>query len=810
MHELMVHQVELEMQNEELRETRATLEIHAEHFTELYDFAPVGYFSLTGDGTIRQLNLLGAGMLGCERTLLLARRFGEFVADENRPCFEEFLDGLFAQRVVKPCEISLIRHGMDPVIVSLTGGLTPDHLICRVVAMDLTEQRRSEAASREKIADLDKIFSLSSDLLCIATLDGRLVRINPAFGRLLGHDDEELTSQCFLKFVHPDDHEATLHALSDLEEGQDVLDFVNRYRCRDGSYRWLEWRVTPYHDDMVCALGRDITARKEWKKALLLSEEKFRSIVESSPTAMYLYRLEDDGRLVMTGSNPAADRKTGISNILLYGKTVEQAFPNLVGTQVPETYKRVACGELGTQSFEMPYDDQRVSGFFAVSVFRTGPGTLVVAFQDISERVRIEKELKTSQNELEVRVQRRTAQLQERTRQLRALASELTLAEERERQRIARLIHDQLQQMLVAALLNAGMLKHKLRDEAMEHELEHIERMLRDSIKTTRTLTAELSPAVLHQCGLAAALKWLRPWCLEKYGLKVAVDVEEEIDPSNDVSVALFLCVRELLFNAVKYSGVESAEMRMWRTPEDNMLRIEVSDEGAGFDMEIVRAQEGTTGGFGLFNIRERLELLGGGLATQSTPGNGSRFNLWVPTSSPSSAIGGIETRADGASDNPGQTVASLAVNLSKSAITGGKIRVVVADDHTDVRHGLVRMFQAEPDFEVVGQATDGDEALKLALKLHPNFVIMDLNMPRMDGLKATAAIHHAVPCVQVLGLSTHADDEHRVAMIRAGALDLIHKNDPAPHLLSTLRNLHKPVGCPLQPQNCPDKGCQS
>jgi PAS domain S-box-containing protein len=794
LHELLVHQVELEMQNEQLRDTRAELEAHAEHFTELYDFAPVGYFSVASDGTIRQLNLMGAEMLGHERALLLDHQFEEFLATENRSGFEKFLTGLFAERAEKPCEVKLLRRDQDPVIVRLTGSLSPDHRICRVAAMDLTEQRRSEAASREKIEDLDKIFNLSSDLLGIATLDGRFIRINPAFGRLLGHSDEELTSRCFLEFIHPEDLEASQNALATLKFGRDVLDFVNRYRCRDGSYRWIEWRATPYRRDLVCAFGRDITARKQWEDALRLSEEKFRRIVESSPTAMYLYQLEADGRLVLVGSNPAADRETGTTNRILYGKTVEEAFPNLANTQIPETYKRVACGELGTQSFEMAYTDEHMTGYFEVRAFRTGPGAIVVAFGDISERVQIREALKRSQDELESQVKQRTAQLQERTRQLRALANELTLAEERERRRIARLIHDQLQQMLVAALLNSGMLKQKLSENMPTHELDHIERILKESIQATRSLTSELSPAVLHQCGLAAALKWLRPWCKEKYGLDVAVEAEEGIDPDLDISVTLFLCVRELLFNTVKYSGVKSAALRMWRAPEDGMIRIEVSDQGAGFDVGVVRAREGTTGGFGLFNIRERLELLGGGLETKSTPGAGSRFTLWVPPlGSTSSATGDkpppatpSRPRPRRQAANPANPAVSL---LNRSAPRDGKIRIVVADDHTDVREGLVRIFQAERDFEVVGQAADGDEAVQLASHLLPDFVIMDLNMPRMNGLEATAAIHQVVPFVRVIGLSSHADDEHRSAMIRAGALDLLHKNDPPSLLLSTLRN---------------------
>ncbi len=795
----MVHQVELEIQNEELREARAELEANTKHYTELYDFAPVGYFSLNENAQIKELNLMGAKMLGLERTQALNRNFSNFIFTEQNEYFTTFLTKIFAEESATHCVVTLVRQTGEPVIVKLTASLTNDRELCRVAAMDITQQRQSEAASREKIEDLDKIFNLSADFLSIATVTGKLIRINPAFGRLLGYRDEEITSHCFLDFVHPDDLEALQNALNDLRLGREVKDLVNRYRSHHGAYHWIEWRITPYRGEWVCAMGRDITGRKETEDALRLSEEKFRSIVESSPIALHLYHLEPDGRLVLTDSNSAADQEIGVSNQSFFGKTVEEVFPNLIDSRIPETYKQVALGELDTQSFEFPYTDSHVSGVFEVRVFRTAPRAIAVAFSDISERVRLTESLKISQDELESQVKTRTAQLHERTLQLRALASELTHTEERERRRIALLIHDHLQQTLVAALLNIGMLKQKQVHESSLDDLGDVEQMIREGIHITRTLTAELSPVVLHQCGLAAALKWLRSWCLEKYGLNVVVEAEEGINLTIDSSLTLFLSVRELLFNTVKYSGVQSAHVRLWQMPEDRTVRIEVSDKGVGFDASQVRAREGTAGGFGLFNIRERLELLGGGLITKSSPRKGSHFILWLPLAAAEPSRPTLTTHLNTTIPTTSDDVTPRTIG---SAITNGKIRLVVADDHDEVRRGLVRIFQAEPDFEVVGQAIDGVEALELACSLRPNFVIMDLNMPRMNGIEATAAIQRVVPCVQILGLSTHADNEHRESMVRAGAFDLLHKNNPAALLVSTLRNQKCPNGCPHLAEN--------
>jgi PAS domain S-box-containing protein len=136
-----------------------------------------------------------------------------------------------------------------------------------------------------------------------------------------------------------------------------------------------------------------VSARKAAEVALRESEEKFRSIVQSSPTAIYLYRLEPDGRLVLTSANPASDRIIGIEHSELIGKTIEEAFPNLADTDIPAMYRSVAAGDLASQSFEIPYQDDRFSGYYQVAVFQTAPNLVAVNFMDISERKRAEEEL---------------------------------------------------------------------------------------------------------------------------------------------------------------------------------------------------------------------------------------------------------------------------------------------------------------------------------------------------------------------------------------------------------------------------------
>ncbi len=144
-------------------------------------------------------------------------------------------------------------------------------------------------------------------------------------------------------------------------------------------------------------LTREIEDRQRTEDRLRASEEKFRSIVECSPMAMHLYRLEADGQLVLYGANPTADRFLGIRHQHLLGRNIEDAFPSLTGTPIPEMYRDVALGRIGPQQFEIPYADRRFQGYFSVNVFQNGPGMVAVNFLDISVRRRMEEALRASE-----------------------------------------------------------------------------------------------------------------------------------------------------------------------------------------------------------------------------------------------------------------------------------------------------------------------------------------------------------------------------------------------------------------------------
>jgi signal transduction histidine kinase len=150
-------------------------------------------------------------------------------------------------------------------------------------------------------------------------------------------------------------------------------------------------------------------------------------------------------------------------------------------------------------------------------------------------------------------------------------------------------------------------------------------------MRASRSLTADLSPHVLHEKGLAAGLEWLGRQMHEKHGLTLDIETEAAAEPgAEQVRIFLFDAVRELLLNVVKHAKVNHAQIRM-RMLENNEIELVVADKGAGFDPARLEAAHSTTGGFGLFSIRERLSYLGGRMHIDAAPGQGSRFTLIAP-----------------------------------------------------------------------------------------------------------------------------------------------------------------------------------
>ncbi len=406
--------------------------------------------------------------------------------------------------------------------------------------------------------------------------------------------------------------------------------------------------------------------------------------------------------------------------------------------------KLVGTLSFGTKTRPTFNDDE-------VDLMRSVCDQVAVAIQ----RMLVQKELQQLNETLEQQVTERTRQAETRSKQLQALAAELIEGEELERRRIANLLHDDLQQMLAAARMQLESVHQSQPDE---QNLTNVKQLLEESIAKSRRLSHELSPPVLQHSNLSAALNWIAQYFKANFGLQVELKIEGTNPFENEQhKIFLFRAVQELLFNAVKHSGVKNASVAL--SVSNDCLSVTVSDQGRGIDPTILDSKT-PSHGFGLLSLRERARYIGGNLMIESAPEQGSRFTLTIPVSI-SKKNEAHPYEANRQPDKPTQL---------ECDIEAGIIRVLFVDDHKVMRQGLINLMGTQPNIKVVGEASNGREAIDQVRQLKPNVVVMDVSMPVMDGIEATRHIKSNWPDVRVIALSMVEDEHISRTMIEAGA----------------------------------------
>ena len=216
------------------------------------------------------------------------------------------------------------------------------------------------------------------------------------------------------------------------------------------------------------------------------------------------------------------------------------------------------------------------------------------------------------------------------TQQVRLLATRLTLAEQEERQRIAHILHNDLQQQLYALELNLNMLRNPVSAEEDENLLAESRDILKQATALTRSLSREISPPVLNSNNLEDLFQWLAMHYEKTYDLQISIEMHEAIEiPQRELRVLLHQILRELLFNIVKHARSHQVTITAWL--EGVAVMIEVADNGRGFDVTTLMQEKSLEGGFGLHDVRERLKLIGGQFQIESTLRAGTRIRLMLP-----------------------------------------------------------------------------------------------------------------------------------------------------------------------------------
>ncbi len=491
------------------------------------------------------------------------------------------------------------------------------HFYLQAFVRDITKRKKAEQSVRESEKQYRSLFENMPAVCFTFDREGRFLSWNHAAEKVYGYTKAEAVGTSAYELIVTDKTKKTTdEVIQSVFEGKTIRGTEWQDRDKHGNIGWRMGNSFPLFRadgsvDCGVNLNIDITEHKQAEEELLRARQDWKNIFQAIGQPSFI--LDPQHRII--AANRAAEKKTGLSVEQLKGR---KCFELLHGIKRPPEEcpmeKMLCSGSAETVEMEI----EAFGGIYLVSCtpFYEAKGRLEKVIHiatDITERKIAEQKLR------------------EHEEQLKSLASELSLAEERERRRIAAGIHDDISQRLAFTKLELQLMQNTISDSnvilSLKKQCGTIDRLMED----VRSLTFELSNPLLYEIGLEAAIEsFLREQIKDKFGIKCKfISQGPQINLEEDIRIVLYQGVRELLTNIVKHAGASRIEVRIVRS--NTQISIIVDDDGIGLDLSKLGSPERNKGGFGLFNIKERLEYLGGNLNIQSKPNKGTRVTMSIP-----------------------------------------------------------------------------------------------------------------------------------------------------------------------------------
>ncbi len=430
---------------EELSMLDKQLKFHVEN-------SPLAVIEWDHEFRIRKWSQEAENIFGWTETEVLGKKPGDFniVHEDDVPLTAELIDELLSGREVKNISNNRnytkdgeIKHcrWFNSAMVNSKGEL--------LSVLSLVHDVSEEIRIGERMRAADRIFNHSLEMMCIAGFDGYIKTLNPAWTRTLGWSREELMERPFIEFIHPDDRDHALSAGEFMSQGKEINRFENRYRCKDGSYKWLLWNSYNYPDEeIIFGVAHDITESRAMMQELRESEEKYKTLIEISPDAVFI-----NFKNTVIYLNPFAVKLFGarVAEDIIGKKPFDLFHPDYHDA-IRERIIRMS--EEGISSPLLEEKILRLNGEIVdVEVTATlfpykGETAILVILRDITERKKSENQLRELTSKLEVKVREKTAELNERITELErfreaTINRELRMKELRDE---IKLLKDQLKQ----------------------------------------------------------------------------------------------------------------------------------------------------------------------------------------------------------------------------------------------------------------------------------------------------------------------------------------------------------------------------
>jgi two-component system, cell cycle sensor histidine kinase and response regulator CckA len=709
-------------------------------FRSLVENAPAGIVIVNDAYRFLYVNDELCRMVGRSRAEVIGHDFRELLDEESRSLVgDHYLRRRKGEDVPVRYEFNIVRKDGERRRAEIRAAVIRDSRGERQTIgqlLDVTERRRAEDALKDKTAELERYFTSALDLLCIADTDGYFRRLNPAWETTLGYSIGELKGRRFLDFVHPDDLEPTRLALGRLGEQKEVLGFVNRYRARDGSYRWIEWRSFP-SGTVIYATARDITERKRAETALEESRRMLRLILDTIPVRVFW--KDTEGRYLGCNRPFASDAGLGAPEELL-GKTDH----DMAWTEQAELY-RADDRQVGASGVpKVGYEEPQTTPSGARLCLRTskvplrdGEGRIVGVlgtYEDITESKRLDEE---------------RANLQAQLYQAQKMESVGRLA--------GGVAHD-FNNLLHVIMGFVELLRRQMpADIRLANYLDEIERAAGRAQDVTHQLLAFSRRQVISPVpsDLNRLVTRLSGGLSRLIGEDIALRVESteglwlvNVDPTQVDQVLLNLAVnaRDAMPSGGKVT-IETANVRLDESyrrqhatarPGDYVL-LAFSDTGIGMDRETLShafepffttKEMGKGTGLGLATVHGIVEQNGGFVNVYSEPGQGTTFKIYLPRA--------VEAGAPDA-------------EIAEPLDYVGAGTVLVAEDEELVRRITVALVQSL-GYEVVA-ACSGDEAIELCKAGAPRIdvVLTDVVMPGTSGRELRQRLEEFRPGIKIL-----------------------------------------------------------
>jgi len=572
-----------------------------EKFRLFFENNPDYCYIVSPERVFINVNNAALQVLGYERNELIGKPLGSIYAPESQVRMGQLFEKWKETGKLINEEITIITKSGERRIVLLSAEVVRDEtskpLHTLSIQRDITERKRAEEALRESEGKYRNLVETSQDLIWKCDSEGRFTYLNPAWESTIGYNVDEMIGCRFTEFKPPEIRERDFKTFQKIFKGLETFGYETIYIAKSGEQKHLVFNARMLKDANGNIIGtqgtaHDITERKRAEEAL----QEWASFARLNPSPVL--RFDPKGRIIL--ANPATH--TIFGSDALEGRLLNEIFPSVPTEHFVQTIPNDSISTYESQIGEQDYH------FMVRGVQELEIGHIYGS--NITERKRVEEALKASYE------------------QLHNLPAHLQSVREEERTTIAREIHDELGQALIALKMDLSWLKRRFTNEQTEllEKANAMEGLINSIIQVVKRIVTALRPGLLDDLGLSAAIEWQAEEFQQHMGIQCNVIIDpEDIILKDDLSTAVFRIFQETLTNVARHAHATNVHVLL-RETEDNLL-LEVRDNGQGITTE----QISDPTSFGLIGIRERVEFLGGQVTFQGIPNTGTTVTVSIP-----------------------------------------------------------------------------------------------------------------------------------------------------------------------------------